>query len=153
MKRDSGSDTATLINDCITQGAIVPVEITVLLLKKAMEKNGWAAKKYVIDGFPRNKNNKDGWFAKMGDIVDVPFLLFLDADQTVMQERILERSKESGRNDDNVDVLKKRFGTFVNETMPVVGMFGEDGKCRKVNANGTIEEIFAKVQETLKDVV
>jgi UMP-CMP kinase len=43
-----------LINSYIVDGKIVPVEITCGLIKKAMEKQGWAAKKFLVDGFPRN---------------------------------------------------------------------------------------------------
>jgi UMP-CMP kinase len=48
----------------------------------------------------------------MGTLVDVPFILFLDANEETMIARILERSKTSGRNDDNIESLKKRFATF-----------------------------------------
>jgi UMP-CMP kinase len=47
-------------------------------------------------------------------------MLFLEADVDTMIERILERSKHSGRNDDNIDSLKKRFDTFTESTMPIV---------------------------------
>lgn len=40
-----------------------------------------------------------------------------------MIDRILERAKTSGRNDDNIESLKKRFATFKNETMPIVDLF------------------------------
>ena len=53
-ERDSGSPDGELINNIILEGKIVPVEITVNLIKKAMEKNGWSSKKFLIDGFPRN---------------------------------------------------------------------------------------------------
>jgi UMP-CMP kinase len=43
-----------LINQCIVEGKIVPVEITCQLLKKGMEKFGWNKKRFLIDGFPRN---------------------------------------------------------------------------------------------------
>lgn len=45
----------------------------------------------------------------MGELVEVPFVLFMDADEDTMIQRILERSKTSGRNDDNIESLKKRF--------------------------------------------
>jgi len=38
-------------------GKIVPVEVTVRLLKKAMDESGKT--KFLIDGFPRNLNNVD----------------------------------------------------------------------------------------------
>ena len=98
-----------------------------------MEKQGWSEKRFLIDGFPRNQDNYDGWTRVLGDSVEVPFVIFLDADEDTMIQRILERSKSSGRNDDNIESLKKRFATFKNETMPIVEFYGKDGKCRKVN--------------------
>ena len=120
LKRDSGSDTATLINQCIVEGKIVPVEITCGLLKKAMEKNGWASKKFLIDGFPRNQDNEQGWQSVMKDIVEVPCMLFFDAPEDVLIQRVLERSKSSGRNDDNIESVKKRLETFYSSTLPIV---------------------------------
>lgn len=40
----------------ISQGRIVPSEITVKLLCKAMEESG--NDKFIIDGFPRNEENR-----------------------------------------------------------------------------------------------
>lgn len=60
-ERDSGSVLATLINNLILEGKIVPAEITCKLLKIAMEKFGWADKKFLIDGFPRSQENQEGW--------------------------------------------------------------------------------------------
>jgi len=50
-----------LINSYIAEGKIVPIEITVQLIKKAMEKEGWASKMFLIDGFPRSEDNVLGW--------------------------------------------------------------------------------------------
>lgn len=34
--------------------------------------------KFLIDGFPRNKNNLDGWHAKLADKVKLLFVLYFD---------------------------------------------------------------------------
>jgi len=47
-----------LINNIIKEGKIVPVDITVNLIKNAMEKLGWKEKRFLIDGFPRNEDNE-----------------------------------------------------------------------------------------------
>lgn len=39
--------------------------------------------------------------------------------QDVMLERLMERAKSSGRSDDNLDSINKRFKTFEQETLPV----------------------------------
>jgi UMP-CMP kinase len=47
--------------------------------------------------------------------VDMKFVLFLDCSEDTMIERIQKRGEEQGenrRNDDNLDVLQKRFTTF-----------------------------------------
>ena len=57
-ERASGSETAELIESYIKEGAIVPVEITLNLIKKAMEQS--TANRFLIDGFPRNEDNLQG---------------------------------------------------------------------------------------------
>jgi adenylate kinase family enzyme len=37
-----------------------------------------------------------------------------------MTERLLERGKSSGRSDDNMETIKKRFNTFTNQSVPVL---------------------------------
>ena len=65
-----------MINQTILEGKIVPVAITVDLLKNAMELNGWDKKQFLIDGFPRNQDNLDGWQSVMKDIANVECVLF-----------------------------------------------------------------------------
>jgi adenylate kinase family enzyme len=83
-ERDSGSETAAMINQYMVEGKLVPGEIAVQLMKKAMEKNGWNKKRYLVDGFPRGQENLDGWSRVMGDSVDVPFVLFFEANEDTM---------------------------------------------------------------------
>jgi UMP-CMP kinase len=56
------------------------------------------------------------------------FVLFFDTTEEVMLERLLERGKTSGREDDNVESIKKRFRTFEETSMPVVDKYRAEGK-------------------------
>lgn len=40
--------------------------------------------------------------------------------EEIMEQRILERGKTSGRPDDNIETLKKRFKVYDNETKPII---------------------------------
>lgn len=53
--RNNPRSTDALLFRYIREGAIVPVEITVNLLKRAMEQRDWEHGKFLIDGFPRNE--------------------------------------------------------------------------------------------------
>ena len=44
----------------------------------------------------------------------------------------MERGKTSGRADDNIETIKKRFTTFVETSMPVIDHFETHGKVAKV---------------------
>jgi len=50
-----------MISNMMKAGALVPGEIPCLLIKAAMEKHGWAGKRFLIDGFPRNQDNYKSW--------------------------------------------------------------------------------------------
>ena len=144
-ERDSGSKEAELINSYIVEGKIVPVEITCGLIKKAMEANGWAAKKFLIDGFPRNKDNLDGWESVMKDDVNVTFMLFLNTSEEIMTQRIIKRSESSGRNDDNEEAIRKRLATYMESTIPIIKLFEEKGKLIEVDSSQSIDDVFADI--------
>ena len=80
-----------------------------------MKAAGWADKRFLIDGFPRNEDNQEGWIRVMGNEVNMEFVLFLDCTEDLMVERILKRASDAGtnaRNDDNEETLRKRFRVF-----------------------------------------
>ena len=58
--------------------------------------------------------------------------MYFDGDQIVLEERILERSKTSGRVDDKLDIFRKRYQGFVEENADVLDYFQQRGKLHKV---------------------
>ena len=40
--------------------------------------------RFLIDGFPRNKDNLEGWQRQMGDKSNVQFVLFFDCSEEVI---------------------------------------------------------------------
>ena len=68
-----------------------------------------------------------------------------------MIQRIQERSKTSGRNDDNIESLRKRFATFKNESMPIIEFYDKQGKMRKIDGLKPIDEVFAQFEGIFKD--
>jgi len=76
-ERATGSENAQLINNYITEGKIVPVEITIKLILAEMEKN--VGKKFLVDGFPRSEDNRSGWYEIAGDKAVVSFACSMTA--------------------------------------------------------------------------
>eukprot|EP00903_Cladosiphon_okamuranus_P011641 g10949.t1 len=140
-ERNSKSELADMINEFIREGKIVPAEVTVGLLRKAMEASGKS--RFLIDGFPRNPENLAAWEASAsgGSPVIFDFALFLDCPEEVMTARIMERGRSSGRIDDNEEAIRKRLVTYRESTMPIIKEFEARGKLREVNSDQTIDEV------------
>lgn len=83
-------------------------------------------------------------------VVPSAFTLFFDCPEDVMEQRLLNRGKTSGRADDNAESIKKRFKTFVETSMPVVDYFGSQGKVEKISATKGPEEVYVDVKEALE---
>lgn len=131
----------------------MPVAITCGLIKSAMEKNGWAEKKYLVDGFPRNEDNYCGWNEVMGDSVNVSCLLHFKASEEVLVERILERGKTSGRTDDNIETIKKRLTQYTSEQVPVIAKFEGQGIVKEIDGLKPVEEVWVDVKQALGDLL
>ena len=137
-----GSTDGVMIQEMMTLGKIVPVEVTLNLLKKAMDKNH-ATNKFLIDGFPRAIDQAVAFEEQVGPCA---FTLFLDCPEDVMRSRLLERGKTSGRVDDNEATIVKRFRTFIEQSKPVVDRYHATGLVREVSSVGTREEVFAALK-------
>jgi UMP-CMP kinase len=142
-ERASGSDLAEMINTYIKEGKIVPAEITVRLLRGAMDKS--ETKKFLIDGFPRDMDNLQCWNDQLSTAAEVQFLLFLDCPHEIMMERLLERGKTSGRSDDNLESIKKRLVTYEESTRPIIETFRAEGKTRQIDSTQPMDDVFAEV--------
>lgn len=149
-ERASGSQDGDLIENFIKEGKIVPIKITVKLLAKAMEKH--AGCKFLIDGFPRNQDNMTGWQSEMEGRVQVEGVLFFDCPEEVCVERIIERGKSSGRVDDNIESIRKRFKTFYGETMPVVEQYKKINMVHVISAVPAPEEVYANVRKVMDNI-
>eukprot|EP00919_Chromeraceae_sp_WS-2016_P062705 GHVR01148450.1.p1 GENE.GHVR01148450.1~~GHVR01148450.1.p1 ORF type:complete len:140 (-),score=31.13 GHVR01148450.1:101-520(-) len=90
-KSTPGSDYGEMIEKYIKEGMIVPIEVTIALLERKMHQLGWENGKFLIDGFPRNENNIEGWNSTMGDKVEVAFCLLFDCSENEMEARLLRR--------------------------------------------------------------
>ncbi|CDO94552.1 unnamed protein product [Kluyveromyces dobzhanskii CBS 2104] len=143
-----GSQYGEMIKKCIRDGEIVPQEVTVQLLKNAITSNFKAGnKKFLVDGFPRKM---DQAITFEEEIVPSTMTLFFDCPEKVMLERLLQRGKTSGRIDDNIESIKKRFNTFVETSVPVVEYFDKQNKVIKVSCDQPVDEVYQHVTEALK---
>lgn len=152
-ERHAGGPNAAIIEEFINAGKLVPNEITVALLKHAMEKaiRTTGRKNFLVDGFPRSLNNLEGWYEIFGRDVELPKMLYFVCPYAVLEQRILGRAKWTGRSDDNVESVKLRFDTFKAETLPTVELFKSKDKCVEIDTSQDRQAVYALVEINLAE--
>ncbi|GAA6034621.1 hypothetical protein JCM8097_005427 [Rhodosporidiobolus ruineniae] len=161
------SQVGAMIKEYITEGKIVPMEVTIKLLENAMREamsseagegkqagsegaKSIPSRRFLIDGFPRQMDQA----VKFDESVcPSSLVLFLVCPEPILLERLLERGKTSGRDDDNAESIKKRFQTFVNTSMPVVDYYRKQGKVVDIDSSKSIEDVYADIQKGIEPVL
>ncbi|KAG7204428.1 hypothetical protein KM043_004867 [Ampulex compressa] len=142
-----------LIESHIKNGRIVPVEITCSLLERGMQASDSTHKRFLIDGFPRNQDNVDGWNKMMSDKVLLKGVIFCECSEETCTERCLRRGANgSGRSDDNLDIIKKRHVTYIENTLPIIQYYEQSGLVYKLDSTKTPKKVFEDAEVVLRKI-
>eukprot|EP00918_Siedleckia_nematoides_P016285 GHVU01035011.1.p1 GENE.GHVU01035011.1~~GHVU01035011.1.p1 ORF type:complete len:195 (-),score=36.91 GHVU01035011.1:814-1398(-) len=142
----SGSERGKQLTAIMEKGDLVPLETVLDLLKESMQKKAATSKGFLIDGYPREL---DQGLRFENDVCSVNSVLYFEVADDTMVKRLLKRAETSGRVDDNEETIKKRLNTFHNITQPVIDHYSKQGKVNTIKAEGSVDEIFGKVQAIL----
>ena len=94
----------------------------------------------------------------MESVAAVSGVLFYSCPLEVLEGRILERAKVSGRSDDNIESLRKRFNTFEDQTMPVIDTLrlvekATPLKVFDVKSDKSIEDVWTETKRVMDGVI
>ncbi|RLN11559.1 hypothetical protein C2845_PM09G00470 [Panicum miliaceum] len=148
LREEAKSDTeqGMMIKNMMHEGKLVPSDLIVKLLLKAMLQSG--NDKFLVDGFPRNEENRQAYDSIIS--IEPEFVLFIDCPKEEMERRILNRNQ--GRDDDNIDTARRRFEVFQDSTMPVVQYYEKRGKLRRLPTSHLQVDGVKSADEVFEDV-
>lgn len=87
----------------------------------------------------------------MKDKTELQFVLVFDCTEEICIDRVLKRGAAgSGRSDDNIESLKKRFITFYEDSMPIFEHYSAD---LVVHVDGTTDPdtVFDQVKKVFEE--
>ncbi|KAK8847801.1 hypothetical protein M9Y10_018833 [Tritrichomonas musculus] len=148
QETSSGSELGTFISEQMKLGNILPQEIVINLLKKEIIKQD--KEQYLIDGFPR-KIDQAETFEK--NVCSCALALFLDVPDDILVERLIGRSQDSGREDDNPETIKLRIKTFHEISEQVFDYFNPMGKAIKIDGNRDPDSVYEDVKNAISAVI
>lgn len=152
----AGTETGKIADSLISQGHLVPDEMMVQILDKAIEERTKEAdyNGIIIDGFPRTipqaqaleelmeKRNKD-----------LTILLDLAVNEDELVERLLNRGKTSGRSDDSsIDIIKERLNVYHEKTQPLNDYYKQQDKYTLIDGAGDVNEIFERIKKSIEEI-
>ncbi len=145
-----GTELGMLAKTFIDQGALVPDEVTIGMLRSEVEKRP-DAKGFIFDGFPRTTAQAEALDELMSSLeTEITCMLSLEVPEDELKSRLRSRAETSGRSDDaDSSVIAKRIETYKRETAPVADYYRKQDKYYGLNGIGSIEEIAARLYEAI----
>lgn len=154
----------------MNKGEFMPDEIINNMIEKKLER----VKNYILDGYPRNIPQFKAYMK-----MDSPDLaISIEVSENELAERITNRRfcPECGKNynlkfnspeedekcddcgvkleqrdDDTLEALKKRLKDYREKTNPLIDEFRENGILKKVNGDGSIEEVWNNIKKVIEE--
>ena len=148
-----GTELGTVANKYISQGHLIPDDLMIKVLEEVLDSNPELTSKGVIfDGFPRTidqAGSLNDMLEKRGTKVHAVVGLEVNEDDLI--RRMLQRGKESGRADDNIDTIRERLNVYHNQTSPLRDFYIKEGKYHAIDGNGTVDNVFGSIKKSLKE--
>lgn len=140
------TDLGKIAKTFIDNGQLIPDELMISILDDVLEKEAKGKKGVIFDGFPRTIPQAEALkelLQKRG--TDLHAVVGLEVPEEELVERMLNRGKETGRADDNIETIQKRLAVYHNQTAPLREYYSGSGKYLPVNGSGNVEDIFSEI--------
>lgn len=153
------------------QGRLVPDSLVLGILRERLATPD-ARRGFVLDGYPRNVAQASA----LAEITPVDHVLYFEISEPVLVERLSQRRscptcgtvynlltsppRIAGRcdnegtplvqrDDDTEEAIRTRLAVYREQTLPLLDLYRKQGLLRTVEADGSIEEVDARVRAAL----
>ena len=152
MLRDavkSKTETGLKAASIMEEGKLVSDEIVIDIIKDRICNND-CKNGFILDGYPRNEVQAKSLDAILGQSSNsIDCILQIDVDFSILEKRIEGRAQDNNteiREDDNLQVMKKRLQVYVDQTEPLISYYSNHKNFIVINGMNDI----SKVSEDIK---
>jgi adenylate kinase len=102
---------------------------------------------FILDGFPRTIAQAEALDAMLVDKgIKLDGVIELTVDPEELVRRVIQRSKDSNRADDNPDVVRKRLDVYKQQTAPLVEYYRDEGLLRSIDGMAPVESVTSAIR-------
>ena len=134
-----GTELGKIADSYISKGQLIPDDLMIRILDDVLDKEAAGKEGVVFDGFPRTIPQAEALkelLLKRG--TDLHAVVGLEVPEDELVERMLNRGKQTGRADDNIETIKNRLQVYHNQTHPLREYYTTEGKYLGINGSGNL---------------
>lgn len=138
----------------IDEGQLIPDELMIGILDDVLEKEAKGKKGVIFDGFPRTIPQAEALnelLKKRG--TELHAVIGLEVPEEELVQRMLNRGKETGRADDNLETIKKRLAVYHNQTSPLKDHYKGQNKYLQINGSGNVVDIYNSIAKGIDSIM
>lgn len=144
------TELGTLAKSYMDAGNLVPDEVVIGMVEDKIQEN-LSANGFIFDGFPRTVNQAESLDSMLEKHeLSISGMIALDVPEEELKSRIKERSKTSGRVDDQDDEkVNNRIRVYNEETSPVADYYRSQNKFSTVDGVGSVDDIYENINKVI----
>ena len=142
---------AKKLKEIMSSGKLVSDDILNSIVSARLSKE--INKGFILDGYPRTITQSIFLNEFLNESsIKINYIFNINIDFKILRNRILKRSSEENRDDDDINVLQTRYSEYVNSTQKVSNLYKQTNNNIFYEIDGSlqIEEITSKIIQILK---
>lgn len=148
------TDLGRLANKYISKGQLIPDAVMIEILDNVLEEKASGKNGVVFDGFPRTIAQAEALekLLKKRD-AKIDGVIGLEVAEDELIKRMLQRGRETGRTDDNLETITRRLEVYRESTKPLKDYYAELGLYLSVDGQGNVDDIFGNITKGIDSMV
>jgi len=144
-------DLAKKLQSIMSSGNLVSDDILNSIVSSRLKYE--TEKGFILDGYPRTFTQSEfinNFFLETSTSLD--YIFDIQINFKILKNRIIKRSLQEGREDDNINVIETRYNEYINSTQKVSNFYKDNYSSIYYEIDGSqqIEEITKKIKNILK---
>ena len=142
---------ANELKKIMSSGNLVSDDILNSIVSSRLKKD--ASTGFILDGYPRTLKQSEFLNNFLNEIsISINYIFNIKINFTILKDRIIKRSSEESREDDNINVIETRYNEYLNSTEKVSNFYRDNYSNTYYEIDGSlqIDEITDKIKKILK---
>ena len=144
----NNTSTGIIVKDILAIGKLVGDELIIKIMEEKLSETQSMPGR-IFDGFPRTilqaKSLEDLLHRNQ---MKLDLIIELSVDENILIDRITKRASESSviREDDSIQVLKKRLDIYNVETKPIIDYYSSHYQLHEIDGMMTVDAVSKKIE-------